>query len=98
MSQRTAASAPIPGPGQRVTGQCANAVPQHGCDEGAGVRAQRAIRAYGHPHLAVVPLVCFEWLQRPDNILAGYLRWTDYRPSERPAHVRIVHHKTGEVI
>ena len=40
-----------------------------------------AIRAYGHPHLAIVPLVCFEWLQRPENVLAGHLRWTDYRPS-----------------
>jgi hypothetical protein len=57
-----------------------------------------AIKAYGHPHLAIVPLVCFEWLQRPENILAGHLRWTDYRPPERPKHVRIVHHKTGEVV
>ena len=57
-----------------------------------------AIKAYGHPHLAIVPLVCFEWLQRPENILAGHLRWTDYRPPERPDKVRIVHHKTGEVV
>jgi Recombinase len=57
-----------------------------------------AILAFGHPHLAIVPLVCFEWLQRPENILAGHLRWTDYRPLERPNHVRIVHHKTGEVV
>ena len=34
----------------------------------------------------------------PRNILAGYLRWTDYRPIERPNQVRIVHHKTGEVV
>jgi integrase len=54
-----------------------------------------AIRAHGHPHLALVPLICFEWLQRPENVLAGHLRWTDYRPPERPGHVRIVHHKTG---
>jgi hypothetical protein len=32
-----------------------------------------AIRTYGHPHLALVPLVCFEWLQRPENVLAGHL-------------------------
>ena len=57
-----------------------------------------AIKSYGHPHLAIVPLVCFEWYQRPENILAGYLRWSDYRPSERPNHVRIVHHKTDEVV
>jgi hypothetical protein len=58
----------------------------------------KAIGAMGHPHLAIVPLVCFEWLQRPENILAGHLRWTDYRPAERPRHVRVVHHKTGEVV
>ena len=57
-----------------------------------------AIRTFGHPHLAMVPLVCFEWLQRPENILGGHLRWTDYRPIERPHHVRIVHHKTGEIV
>ncbi len=57
-----------------------------------------AIRDYGHPHLAIVPLVCFEWLQRPENVLAGHLRWSDYRPTERPDHVRIVHHKTGEIV
>lgn len=57
-----------------------------------------AIKAMGHPHLAVVPLICFEWLQRPENILAGHLSWHDYRPDEKPAHVRIFHHKTGEVI
>lgn len=58
----------------------------------------QAIREYGHPHLAIVPLVCFEWLQRPENVLAGHLRWTDYRPVERPNHVRIVHHKTGHIV
>lgn len=57
-----------------------------------------AIRAYGHSHLAIVPLVCFEWLQRPENVLEGYLRWSDYRPRERPGHVRIVHHKTGAIV
>lgn len=57
-----------------------------------------AIRDHGHPYLAIVPLVCFEWLQRPENVLAGHLRWSDYRPPERPNHVRIVHHKTGEVV
>lgn len=57
-----------------------------------------AIRDYGHPHLAIVPLVCFEWLQRPENVLAGHLCWSDFRPPERPNHVRIVHHKTGQVV
>jgi hypothetical protein len=55
-----------------------------------------ALAAAGEPHLAVVPLVCFEWHQRPENVLAGHLTFTDYRPPERPNAVQIVHHKTGE--
>jgi len=57
-----------------------------------------ALIASGEPHLAVVPLVAFEWHQRPENILAGHLTWPDYRPPERPNSVRVVHHKTGEVV
>jgi len=57
-----------------------------------------ALVAAGEPHLAVVPLVAFEWHQRPENILAGHLTWADYRPTERPNSVRVVHHKTGEVV
>jgi hypothetical protein len=57
-----------------------------------------ALQSLGHPHLAIVPLVCFEWHQRPENVLAGHLSWADYRPSDRPNHVRIVHHKTGEEV
>ena len=33
----------------------------------------RALIAAGEPHLAVVPLVCFEWHQRPENVLAGHV-------------------------
>lgn len=36
-----------------------------------------ALEAIGHPHLAVAALVCFEWLQRPENILEGHLAWTN---------------------
>lgn len=56
----------------------------------------KALVAAGQPWLAAVPLVCFEWHQRPENVLAGHLTWQDYRPPERPEWVRIVHHKTGE--
>ena len=39
-----------------------------------------------------------EWLQRPENVLAGFIRWTDYRSREAPTAVRIFHHKTGAVV
>jgi hypothetical protein len=58
----------------------------------------RALVDAGQPWLAVVPLVCFEWHQRPENVLAGHLAWSDYRPASRPNWVRIVHHKTGALV
>ena len=50
----------------------------------------------GHPEPAAAAVICFEWLQRPENVLAGYLRWTDYRSKDWPNAIRIEHHKTGE--
>jgi hypothetical protein len=58
----------------------------------------RALVAAGEPHLAAVPLICFERHQRPENVLAGHLTWADYRPFERPDAVRVEHHKTGEIV
>jgi len=58
----------------------------------------RALVAAGEPHLAAVPLISYEWHQRPENMLAGHLTWADYRPAERPNAVRVLHHKTGEVV
>lgn len=51
-----------------------------------------ALRDLGHPHLGAAALIAFEWVQRPENILAGWIRWTDYVPGETAA---IEHHKTG---
>jgi hypothetical protein len=33
-----------------------------------------------------------------ENVLAGHLTWADYRPSDRPNTVRVLHHKTGEPV
>ena len=57
-----------------------------------------ALREIGEPHLGAAALICFEWLQRPENVLTGKITWPDYRPPEHPNHVRIFHHKTGEVV
>lgn len=57
-----------------------------------------ALVAAGEPHLAVAPLACFEWLQRPENVIAGHLTWLDYRPEGKPNSVRIEHHKTGALV
>jgi hypothetical protein len=51
----------------------------------------------GQPEAGAAAVICFEWLQRPENVLAGYLRWTDYR-KEWPNVIKIEHHKTGAVV
>ena len=53
---------------------------------------------HGQPEAAAAAVICFEWLQRPENVLAGYLRWTDYRSREWPNAIKIEHHKTGAVV
>ena len=52
----------------------------------------------GQSEAAAAAVICFEWLQRPENVLAGYLRWTDYRSKEWPNAIKIEHHKTGAVV
>ena len=68
------------------------------CTRAEAYALSNALKALGHPHLGLVPLVCYEWHQRPENILAGHLRWSDWRPPERPDAVRVEHHKTGEEV
>lgn len=53
---------------------------------------------HGYPEAAAAAVICFEWLQRPENVLAGYIRWADYRSSDAPTAIRIEHHKTGAVV
>ncbi|MEL6218307.1 MAG: hypothetical protein AAFR79_07555 [Pseudomonadota bacterium] len=48
-----------------------------------------------HPGLGPAALICFEWHQRPENVLAGKITWADDRPGKS---VRIVHHKTGKQV
>ena len=52
----------------------------------------------GQPGAAAAAVICFEWLQRPENVLAGYIRWTDYRNADWPNAIKIEHHKTGAVV
>jgi hypothetical protein len=43
------------------------------------------------------PVICFEWLQRLENVVAGHIKWTGCRTRSKPT-IRIEHHKTGAVI
>ena len=49
----------------------------------------------GRYEAAAAAVICFEWLQRPENVIGGYVRWTDYQPGKS---IRIEHHKTGEMV
>jgi hypothetical protein len=52
----------------------------------------------GHPEPAAAAVICFEWLQRPENVLEGHLSWPNYRGREQPDAIKIFHHKTGAVV
>jgi hypothetical protein len=41
----------------------------------------------GHPEPAAAAVIAFEWLQRPENILAGCITWPDYRGRQAPNNV-----------
>ncbi|OKO70336.1 hypothetical protein AC628_31050 [Bradyrhizobium sp. NAS96.2] len=51
----------------------------------------------GEPECAAAAVICFEWLQRPENVIAGHIKWSGYRAGPKPT-IRIEHHKTGAVI
>lgn len=57
----------------------------HGCIE------------HGEIEAAAVAVICFEWLQRPENVIAGHIKWSGYRTGPKPT-IRIEHHKTGEIV
>ncbi|WP_315772947.1 MULTISPECIES: hypothetical protein [unclassified Bradyrhizobium] len=53
----------------------------------------------GEVGAAAAAVICFEWLQRPENVLAGHIRWTGYRANKSGTPViQIEHHKTGAKI
>ena len=56
----------------------------------------QALDAIDHLGLGTAALIAFEWHQRPENILAGHISWSDYRPADRPNEVCIFHRKTNE--
>jgi hypothetical protein len=51
----------------------------------------------GEPECGAAAVICFEWLLRPENVIARHIKWTGYRAGPRPT-IRIEHHKTGAVI
>ena len=88
----------VPNPWRGVTkNRRIKAVKPAATREEVYIFAKTAIEA-GYSEAAAAAVICFEWLQRPENVLAGYIRWTDYRGREAPKAIRIFHHKTGAVV
>jgi hypothetical protein len=56
-----------------------------------------AADAAGEPSIGTAAMIAFFWLQREIDII-GRLAWSNYRPADNPDIVRIIHHKTGEVV
>ena len=52
----------------------------------------------GEVETAAVAVICFEWLQRPENVIAGHIKWTDYRSPKSPTVIKIQHHKTKAIV
>ena len=38
----------------------------------------KALKNIGEPHLGAAALICFEWLQRPENVIGGKITWGDF--------------------
>ncbi|UPT99294.1 hypothetical protein J4G48_0015115 [Bradyrhizobium barranii subsp. apii] len=50
-----------------------------------------------YPEIAATAVICFEWLQRPENVVMGHMKWSDYRAPNAPTTIRVVHHKTNKI-
>ncbi|RAH99217.1 hypothetical protein DLJ53_21980 [Acuticoccus sediminis] len=55
--------------------------------------AEEALRQ-GKPEAAAAAVVCFEWLQRPENTIQHFT-WASYDPPAHRGWVSVQHHKTG---
>jgi hypothetical protein len=51
----------------------------------------------GEPECGAAAIICFEWLQRPENVIAGHIKWSGYRTGLTPT-IQIEHHKTGAIV
>lgn len=87
---------PNPWVGVQLVSRVRKVKPAHNRDD-VYAFAWKAIEM-GQPELGAAAVICFEWLQRPENVLAGYVRWPDYRSKAHPHQIRIEHHKTHEMV
>jgi hypothetical protein len=88
----------LPNPWEGVTKAKRNLKTKDAVDRDQVYAFARRALELDEPEAAAAAVICFEFLQRPENVLAGYLTWTDYRAKEHPNAIKIIHHKTGAVV
>jgi len=84
---------PNPWAGVQLVSYTKATKPAHGRDD-VYAFAWKAIEL-GRPEMGAAAVICFEWLQRPENVVGGYTRWTGY---ETGRTIRIEHHKTRKSV
>jgi hypothetical protein len=87
----------IPNPWPGVTMKNRVKLTKHAVTRDQVYMFARGCVTQGQPECAAAAVICFEWLQRPENVIAGHIKWTGYRPPGKPT-IQIEHHKTGAVI
>ena len=61
------------------------------------LRFVKTADAEGESSIGTAAMIAYYWLQRKEDILTR-LSWSHYRPTDAPDIVRIVHHKTGQLV
>jgi hypothetical protein len=88
----------VPNPRRGVTkNRRTKTIKPHAAREQVHAFAYTAIER-GHPEIAAAAIMCFDFLQRPENVIAGHIGWNDYRGKDAPTAIRILHHKTDAVV
>jgi hypothetical protein len=87
----------VPNPWIGVTMQTRVKLTKHAVNREQVYAFAQGCVARAEPECGAAAVICFEWLQRPENVIAGHIKWTGYRTGSKPT-IRIERHKTGAVI
>jgi hypothetical protein len=87
----------IPNPWIGITMKTRVKLTKHAVTREAVYRFAHGCIERGEIECGAAAVICFEWLQRPENVIAGHIKWSGYRTGPKPT-ICIEHHKTGAVI
>jgi hypothetical protein len=86
----------IPNPWPGVTMKTRIKLTKHAVSREQVYKFARGCIERGEPECGAAAVICYEWLQRPENVIAGHIKWSGYRMGA--SAIQIEHHKTGAVI